>query len=50
MSDISISLPEGSSRPVAAGTTVGGLAGSLGRSLAKAAVIGVVNGVERDLH
>jgi threonyl-tRNA synthetase len=49
MSDISISLPDGSSRQVAAGTTVGGLAESIGRGLAKAAVIGVVNGVERDL-
>ncbi|HEU5149134.1 MAG TPA: threonine--tRNA ligase [Iamia sp.] len=49
MPDISITLPDGSSRPVAAGTTVGGLAESIGRGLAKAAVIGVVNGVERDL-
>jgi threonyl-tRNA synthetase len=49
MSDISISLPDGSSRQVAAGTTVAGLAESIGRRLAKAAVIGVVNGVERDL-
>ena len=31
------------------GTTVGGLAASIGRGLAKAAVIGVVNGTERDL-
>lgn len=49
MSDISIQLPDGSARPVATGTTVAGLAESIGRRLAKAAVIGVVNGVERDL-
>ncbi|HEV7722528.1 MAG TPA: threonine--tRNA ligase [Iamia sp.] len=49
MSDISISLPDGSSRQVAAGTTVAGLAESIGRGLAKAAVIGLVNDVERDL-
>ncbi|HXH55951.1 threonine--tRNA ligase [Iamia sp.] len=49
MADITISLPDGSSRPVDEGTTVGGLAESIGRRLAKAAVIGVVNGVERDL-
>ncbi len=49
MADISISLPDGSLRTVEEGTTVGGLAGSIGRGLAKAAVIGVVNGVERDL-
>jgi len=49
MSEITISLPDGSSRPVATGTTVGGLAASIGRRLAKDAVIGVVNGTERDL-
>jgi threonyl-tRNA synthetase len=49
MADITITLPDGSSRAVAAGTTVGGLAESIGRRLAKAAVIGVVNGTERDL-
>ncbi len=49
MSDISITLPDGSARQVATGTTVAGLAESIGRGLAKAAVIGVVNGVERDL-
>ncbi|WCO68952.1 threonine--tRNA ligase [Iamia majanohamensis] len=49
MADITISLPDGSSRQVDEGTTVGQLAASIGRGLAKAAVIGVVNGVERDL-
>ncbi|CAN5599817.1 threonine--tRNA ligase [soil metagenome] len=49
MADITISLPDGSSRPVEQGTTVGGLAASIGRGLAKAAVIGVVNGTEADL-
>ena len=49
MADISITLPDGSSRAVPAGTTVGGLAESIGRRLAKSAVIGVVNGTERDL-
>ena len=49
MADISITLPDGSSRMVAAGSTVGDLAGSIGRGLAKAAVIGKVNGVECDL-
>jgi len=49
MADITITLPDGSPRSVPAGTTVGGLAEQIGRGLAKAAVIGVVNGVERDL-
>jgi len=49
MSDISISLPDGSSRQAPVGTTAGELAASIGRGLAKAAVIASVNGVERDL-
>ncbi|MCU1454411.1 MAG: threonyl-tRNA synthetase [Acidimicrobiales bacterium] len=49
MADISITLPDGSERSVPAGTTVGELAASIGRGLAKAAVVGDVNGVERDL-
>jgi threonyl-tRNA synthetase len=49
MADIAIKLPDGSERSVPAGTTVGGLASSIGRGLAKVAVIGSVNGVERDL-
>jgi threonyl-tRNA synthetase len=46
---LAIMLPDGSTREVPAGTTVAGLAASIGRGLAKAAVIGVVNGEERDL-
>jgi threonyl-tRNA synthetase len=46
---LAITLPDGSRREVPAGTTVAGLAASIGRGLAKAAVIGVVNGEERDL-
>ena len=49
MADIDITLPDGSVREVPAGTTIGGLAASIGRGLAKAAVIGVVDGTERDL-
>jgi threonyl-tRNA synthetase len=50
MSDeITITLPDGSERSVPAGTTVAGLALSIGSRLAKAAVIGAVNGTERDL-
>ncbi|MCU1497216.1 MAG: threonyl-tRNA synthetase [Acidimicrobiales bacterium] len=49
MADLTIKLPDGSERSVPAGTTVGGLAASIGRGLAKAAVIGSVNGIERDL-
>ena len=50
MADITITLPDRSERSVAAGTTVAGLATSIARGLAKKAVIGVVNGVERDLN
>jgi threonyl-tRNA synthetase len=46
---ISVSLPDGSTRTVDAGTTAGGLAASIGRGLAKAAVIAEINGEERDL-
>ncbi len=46
---ITITLPDGSERPLAAGSTAGDLAASIGRGLAKAAVIASVNGVERDL-
>jgi len=49
MSAITVTLPDRSTRQVDEGTTVGGLAAEIGRGLAKAAVIGVVNGVERDL-
>ena len=46
---ITIRLPDGSTRALAAGTTAGDLAAAIGSRLAKAAVIAVVNGVERDL-
>jgi threonyl-tRNA synthetase len=49
MADLTIALPDGSERSVPAGTTVADLASSIGRGLAKVAVIGTVNGVERDL-
>jgi threonyl-tRNA synthetase len=46
---ITISLPDGSTRDLAAGTTGSGLAADIGSRLAKAAVIALVNGEERDL-
>jgi threonyl-tRNA synthetase len=49
MADLSISLPDGSSRELPAGSTAGDLASSIGSRLAKAAVIADVNGTERDL-
>jgi threonyl-tRNA synthetase len=49
MSEITVRLPDGSSRTVAAGTTAGDLAADIGSRLRKAAVIAEVNGVERDL-
>ncbi len=50
MSDqITVSLPDGSSRELTTGATAGDLAAAIGAGLAKAAVIAEVNGVERDL-
>ncbi len=50
MSDeITIRLPDGSTRALANGTTAAGLAKEIGSRLAKAAVIAIVNGEERDL-
>src|SRR5262245_50039801 len=49
MADITITLPDGSSRVLPAGTTAGELASAIGPRLAKAAVIADINGVERDL-
>jgi threonyl-tRNA synthetase len=49
MADITISLPDGSTRALAEGATAGDLAAAIGPRLAKAAVIAEVNGVERDL-
>ncbi len=47
--EISIRLPDGSTRALAPSTTAADLAASIGSRLAKAAVIAVVNGDERDL-
>ena len=49
MAEISITLPDGSTREVPAETTAAGLASDIGRRLADAAVIAEVNGAERDL-
>ena len=49
MAEIHVTLPDGSQRELPAGTTAGDLAASIGSRLAKAAVIAVVNGEERDL-
>ncbi|MEO7573259.1 MAG: threonine--tRNA ligase, partial [Acidimicrobiales bacterium] len=50
MSDqMTIRLPDGSTRALTTGTTAAGLARDIGSRLAKAAVIAVVNGEERDL-
>ncbi len=46
---ITITLPDGSPKPLPAGSTAGDLAATIGKRLAKAAVIAEVNGVERDL-
>src|SRR4051794_39499424 len=46
---ITVSLPDGSPRELPAGSTAGDLATSIGKRLAKAAVIAEVNGTERDL-
>jgi len=47
--DIRITLPDGSEKSVPAGTTGAGLAASIGRRLAEAALIIEVDGDERDL-
>jgi threonyl-tRNA synthetase len=49
MSNISVSLPDGSSKEVAAGSTVGDVAASIGAGLAKAALAGKIDGVLVDL-
>jgi threonyl-tRNA synthetase len=48
--EITITLPDGSSRAFAAGTTAGDVATSVGRRLAKAAVAATVDGDEVDLQ
>jgi threonyl-tRNA synthetase len=49
MTEITISLPDGSPRVLPAGSTAGDLAASIGRGLAKAAVAAVIDGHESDL-
>ncbi len=50
MSNITISLPDGSERELPAGATALDLASSIGRRLAKAAVAATVDGTETDLN
>jgi threonyl-tRNA synthetase len=49
MAEITITLPDGSSRSVPSGTTALGLAQGIGSRLAKAAVVAEINDEERDL-
>ena len=49
MSNITISLPDGSERQLPAGATALDLAGSIGKRLAKAAVAATVDGKHTDL-
>jgi len=49
MSDITVNLPDGSTRLLASGSTVRDLAASIGAGLAKAAIAGKVNGELVDL-
>jgi threonyl-tRNA synthetase len=49
MADISVRVPDGSSRSLPAGSTARDLAAAIGARLAKAAVAAVVDGEERDL-
>ncbi|CAB4605263.1 unannotated protein [freshwater metagenome] len=49
MADISVLLPDGSSRSLPQGSSVADLAASIGSRLAKAAVAGTINGSEVDL-
>lgn len=45
-----VTLPDGAKREIPVGSTVADLASSIGKSLAKAAVAGTVNGVPVDLY
>ncbi|MFM8870622.1 MAG: threonine--tRNA ligase [Actinomycetota bacterium] len=49
MSQISVLLPDGSSRSLPAGSTLLDVATSIGPRLAKAAITGIINGAEADL-
>jgi threonyl-tRNA synthetase len=50
MSQITVTLPDGTSKELPAGATTADLAKSIGSGLAKAAIAGTVNGHEVDLH
>ncbi|WP_419919662.1 threonine--tRNA ligase [Candidatus Poriferisocius sp.] len=50
MADISVTLPDGSTRKVPSGATAGNLAAAIGPGLAKSALIATVDGVEVDLN
>jgi threonyl-tRNA synthetase len=50
MSDISVTLPDGSARSLPDGSTAADLAAAIGPRLAKAALIAVIDGEERDLR
>src|SRR6478735_5936116 len=49
MAEIHVTLPDGSPRELEAGATAADLAASIGKRLAKDALIAVVDGQERDL-
>jgi threonyl-tRNA synthetase len=49
MAEIHVTLPDGSARELPAGATAGDLAASIGKRLAKDALVAVVDGAERDL-
>ena len=49
MSAISVTLPDGSNRELAVGSTAADLAADIGPGLAKAALLAVVDGVDVDL-
>src|SRR5687767_13377446 len=49
MSSITVTLPDGSSRELPAGSTAADLAASIGRGLAKSAVAATIDGREVDL-
>lgn len=49
MADISVTLPDGSGRLVADGSTVLDVAASIGSRLAQAAIAGTINGADVDV-
>ncbi len=49
MAEISVILPDGSTRTISSGATAGDLAADIGPGLAKAALIATVDGIEVDL-